>query len=141
MRHALFITAFILLALPVAGCVAQTAPPHGLAGSEWRITAIDGQTPAAPDRARMALQKDRLSANVGCNSMSGPWRVEKSRLIAGPLMQTKMFCEGPIGEQEQAASALLVAAPTLELDGARLTLRSSGHSLTLERIDATGKDR
>lgn len=134
MRHASIMTALILLAPAVTGCVAQTAPAHGLTGSEWRITAIDGQTPAAPDRARLSFEKDRLSANVGCNSMGGPWRVEKSRLIAGPLMQTRMFCEGLVGEQEQAASAMLVAAPTLELDGSRLTLRSSGHTFALERI-------
>ncbi|KPL67049.1 hypothetical protein SZ64_02430 [Erythrobacter sp. SG61-1L] len=118
--------------------MAQTAPTHELVGSDWRITSIDGEAPAAPDKARLSFESGRLSANLGCNAMSGPWRIEKTRLIAGPLMQTKMFCTGPVGEQEMAASALLVAGPAVERNGNRLTLRSSGHSAELERIEETG---
>ncbi len=134
MRHAVSLLALILPALPLSACVAQTAPAHELTGSNWRVIAIDGEAAAAPDKARFSFESGRLSANLGCNSMSGPWRIEKTRLIAGPLMQTKMFCAGPVGEQEMAASALLVAGPAVEQDGKRLTLRSSGHSVVLERI-------
>jgi heat shock protein HslJ len=115
--------------------VAQATPSNALVGSEWRFTAIDGAA-AASDKAKITFDADRLGATVGCNRMNGPWRVEKGRLIAGPLMQTKMFCGGTVGEQEQAAGALLVSAPEVTLKGDRLTLTSHGHSAELARIAA-----
>lgn len=122
-----------LIPLTLLGCVAQVPPVEGLTGSEWRITSIDGTAPAVPDRARLSFEAGRLSANVGCNAMGGPWRLEEGRLIAGPLAQTKMFCAGTVGEQELAASALLVAAPEVTFEGERLILRSAGHEVLLER--------
>lgn len=122
-----------LIPLTLLGCVAQVPPVEGLTGSEWRITSIDGTAPAQPDRARLSFEPDRLSANVGCNAMGGPWRLENGRLIAGPLAQTKMFCSGKVGEQELATSALLVAAPEVTFRNDQLVLRSAGHEMQLER--------
>lgn len=133
MRHAVSLFALLLMAPSLTACVAQTAPPHALEGSQWSFTGIDGQAPVDPARAQLSFEGDMLSANVGCNSLSGPWRIEKTRLIAGPLIQTRMFCEGRLGEQEQATSALLVAAPEIEIEGSTLTLKSRGHSASLTR--------
>ncbi|WP_374406089.1 META domain-containing protein [Pelagerythrobacter sp.] len=122
------------LALLTAACVAHPAASERLTESQWRFVTIDGGSPAVPEKATLTFAEDRLSASVGCNGMGGDWRIEQGRLIAGPLMGTKMFCEGPVWEQEQAVSALLVAAPKLEWDGDRLFLNSSGHSAELERL-------
>jgi len=132
MRHAL---PLIPLALTLLGCVAQAAPPNALAGSEWRFTQIDGAAPAS-DKAMLSFSADRLGASAGCNRMSGPWRIEQGRLIAGPLMQTKMFCGGATGAQEEGLSALLVSAPEITLKGEKLLLSSRGHSAELERTAA-----
>ena len=126
----------LALALPVAlaGCVAATnAASLALAGSEWRMLAIDGDTPA---RSGNHLKFDRgtLAASVGCNSLGGNYRVEGERLIAGPLTQTEMFCEGPVWGQEQALTALLVGAPELRMTGSRLTLISRGHRAEFARV-------
>ena len=122
------------LALLAAGCVARPAASELLGESQWRFAAIDGEAPVAPERATLSFEDDQLSASVGCNGMGGAWRIEEGRLIAGPLMGPRMFCQGPVWEQEKAISALLVAAPTLEWQGDRLILRSSGHSAELERL-------
>ncbi len=127
-----FLTPF--LALAVAGCVAQAAPGHVLNGSEWRFVSIDGET-AASKAARLKFEDERLGANVGCNGIGGPWRVENGRLLAGPLAQTEMYCDGTVWEQEQSTSALLVAAPEIELNGDQMMLRSRGHVAELERIN------
>lgn len=123
-----------ILALAAGSCVAQTAPGHVLNGSEWRFVSIDGET-AASKAAKLKFEDERLGANVGCNGIGGPWRVENGRLLAGPLAQTEMYCDGPVWEQEQSTSALLVAAPEIELDGDRMLLRSRGHVAELERIN------
>lgn len=105
-----------------------------LAGSLWQFTEIDEAVPASRN-ARLALEEDRLGANVGCNGMGGPWRIEDGRLIAGPLVQTKMYCQGPVMEQERAVSAMLAGAPRIEVHGRKLVINSSGHSAVLERVE------
>ncbi len=128
------------IAAILAACAMLTAcatPGEGrspLAGSTWKFTQIDGASPVS-DRAQLSFEKGSIGANVGCNGMGGPWRLEKGRLIAGPLVQTEMYCEGPVWDQEKAVSALLSAAPRFELRGDTLTLKSSGHAATLKRIE------
>ena len=122
-----------LSVLALTGCATQAEPHHALAGTSWRFVMIDG-SPATSRTAKLEFQKDRLGANVGCNGMGGPWRVEDRRLLAGPLVQTEMYCEGPVWNQEQAVATLLSAAPQVSLEESRLVLRSSGHSAELERI-------
>mgnify|MGYP001070010349 FL=1 len=127
-------------ALATSGCVAQASPGHGLTGSEWRFLSIDGEAPVS-DRAALSFEKERIGANVGCNGMGGPWRIEGGRLVAGPLAQTQMYCEGPVWPQEQATSALLVAAPEVSLSGDRMVLRSRGHFAELERVNPPRQGR
>jgi len=123
----------LLLAPPLAGCAAQTAGMAGrLVGSEWRFVEIDGEKPASK-KSRLHFESNGIDASVGCNSISGNWGIDNDRLIAGPLAQTRMFCEGKLGEQENAIAALLVAAPEVTRDGNRLELRSGGHHARLER--------
>lgn len=135
MRFALLLP----LALLAGGCVAKPSAPHAMAG-EWRVAEIDDDAPANPAEARLTFEADRLSASVGCNGMGGPWQVEQNRLIAGPLASTEMYCVGPVGEQEKALAALLVAAPTIALDDGELILRSSRHSVRLERVSPPQRD-
>ncbi len=103
-----------------------------LAGTAWRFTAIDGAAPVRLDRATMVFTEDRLSANVGCNGMGGTWRLDGDRLVGGPYMSTRMFCEG-VMEQESAVGALLAANPTVVVAGDRMTLTAPGHSAELRR--------
>lgn len=93
---------------------------------------IDGAAPVMPDKASMRFDQNRLGANVGCNGIGGEYRIEGNRLIAGPLMATRMFCEGPVWQQEEAVNALLSAAPELLRSGKTLRLTSGGHTLEME---------
>lgn len=122
-----------LACLLLAGCTIGSAPGHALTGTSWRFVAIDGDQPVSSD-AKLEFEAKHLGANVGCNGMGGNWRVENGRLIAGPLMQTEMYCEGRVWDQEQAISALLAAAPAVDHRQDRLVLKSSGHSAELVRI-------
>jgi heat shock protein HslJ len=117
----------------LVGCTATTAGSRGLAGTHWTITTIDGQAPAQPDKATMHFEGNRLGANVGCNGIGGDYRIDGGRLVAGPLMATRMFCEGPVWQQEQAVNALLSGAPQLHRDGDRMRLASGGHAIELKR--------
>jgi heat shock protein HslJ len=118
----------------LSACAAANGHHANLANSTWRFVSIDGAAPVS-GKAQIKFEDDRIGATVGCNGMGGPWRVESGRLIAGPLAQTQMFCEGPVGDQEKAIGALLAGAPALSVKTDRLVLKSSGHSAELRRAD------
>lgn len=87
-----------------------------------------------PAKANMRFDEERLGANVGCNGIGGNYRIDGNRLVAGPLMATRMFCEGPVWQQEEALNALLSAAPQVQRSGNAMQLTSGGHTLDLERV-------
>lgn len=121
-----------VMALMLSSCAVKAAPEHMLTDTSWRFVSIDGKKAVAKD-AKLEFDSGAINANVGCNGMGGPWRIEDGRLIAGPLVQTEMYCAGAVWTQEDAVSSLLAAAPEIKHDGERLTLRSSGHDAVLER--------
>ena len=137
--HIMRVLLSLCLALPLAACTASATPTGhaAYAGTSRRFVSIDGEKPASPN-ARLEFREDGLGANAGCNGMGGKWRVEGKRLIAGPLTQTEMYCDGPVWPQEQALSALLSSAPEIIREGDRLTLTSSGHRAELERVGKAG---
>lgn len=118
----------------LGGCATAPAGGGSLAGTRWSIVRIDGAAPVAPERATMRFDEDRIGASVGCNSIGGEYRVDGARLIAGPLMATRMFCEGPVWQQEEAVNALLSAAPEFQRSGATMRLMSGGHALDLQLV-------
>lgn len=119
------------LLLATSGCA--TGRDSALDNSAWQIIQIDGATSVSA-RAQLAFSDRNLSASAGCNSMSGSWRTEGQRLLAGRLAQTEMWCENPqLMEQEQALATLLAAAPRYTLSSDRLELQSGGHSAVLQR--------
>jgi heat shock protein HslJ len=121
-----------LIALPLlAACttVGNAAPP--LVPSEWRFVSIDGQAPVS-GQARLKIETGRIGANVGCNGMGGDLRIEGAKLVTGPIISTRMFCEG-LMEQERAVSELLGASPRFTYSGDRLVLKSDKHRAELKR--------
>ncbi len=125
--------ALLLPLLPLlAACAAASWDGTHIDNSRWRFVAIDGAGPAS-DKTRLDFAGERLSINVGCNGMGGPWRIENGRLIAGPLIQTEMYCDGPVWDQERAVAALFAGTPAFAVEDDRMTLKSSGHSAELQR--------
>ena len=122
------------LPLFAAACAMPEDSGSDLAGSQWTLEQIDGVSPSSPAGARLSFERERLAASAGCNSIGGPWRVDGLRLIAGPLVQTEMYCEGRVWEQERALSALLSAGPVITREGDVLVLVSSGHRARLARV-------
>lgn len=125
----------LLAALPILAACATTgqADAPRLQDTEWTFVSIDGQAPVS-DRARMAFDRERISATVGCNGMGGDWRIEGDRLVGGPYASTMMFCDG-LMEQERAVGDLLGEKPAVTLSGNRLTLSSANHRAELVRAN------
>lgn len=121
-----------LLAI-ASGCTQADEGPH-LSDSRWRFALIDGRSPIS-DAADLRFADGEITVVVGCNRISGPWRVSAERLVAGPLAQTEMACPAPAWDQEKAIGALLAATPRLLLDDDKMTLQSGGHTAELVRED------
>jgi heat shock protein HslJ len=64
----------------------------------------------------------RVTAQTGCNGVSGQVSVQDSTLVAGPLTSTRMACEPALMEQERWVTEMLSSHPRLELSGPYLAL-------------------
>ncbi|MCJ7710858.1 MAG: META domain-containing protein, partial [Chloroflexi bacterium] len=71
-------------------------PGADLDGRTFLSTDISGRTLVAGSRVRMTFQAGSLSANAGCNAMSGGYEVVDGRLRTGPMATTEIGCEEPL---------------------------------------------
>jgi len=123
----------VLPALALVACAPDTEGQH-LSASRWSFALIDGQSPMS-DAADMRFEKGEVRVLVGCNRMSGPWRISADRLVAGPLVQTEMACPAPAWDQEKAVGSLLASTPRIRVNEERMILQSSGHTAELIRVE------
>jgi heat shock protein HslJ len=115
-------------------------PTAGLDGRTFLSTGITGHTLVAGSQVRLVFQGGSLSANAGCNSMSGGYEVVAGRLKVGPMATTEMACEEPLMAQDQWLAAFLPGAGIV-LDGDTLTLDKDGVTLTLTDRVVADPDR
>ncbi|GAA4014478.1 hypothetical protein GCM10022280_11200 [Sphingomonas swuensis] len=85
------------------GCGGEPREVATLTG-DWTVLAVAGR-PASGGQYRMGFSGDRLTAQFGCNRMSGPYRVEGERLVPGAIVATRMAC--PDMSAENAAGRIL----------------------------------
>lgn len=102
------------------GCGGESE--HGMAtldGTSWKVANIDG---TRAQFSTIAFAEGRLSGRA-CNRFSGNYRVEGDKLIPGPVMATKMACEGPRMTEENALMSALQGPLTIrERQNGRLVL-------------------
>lgn len=104
--------------------VTRDGPPHELVrDTRVRVSFADGQ----------------VSANAGCNTASGRYRVDAGTLeLEDGLAVTEMGCEEELQAQDEWLWELLSAAPAVALDEDRLSLRTE--STVLELLDRVVAD-
>ena len=62
----------------------------------------------------MSFAADSVSANAGCNTLSGPASVEDSELVVRELASTRQACEEELEAQDQWLTSFLAARPRFE---------------------------
>jgi heat shock protein HslJ len=116
---------------PVAtGSPGTTPGPGGIDGRTFLSTSVTGQALVTGSRIRLTFSNGQLSANAGCNTMSGAYRIDAGTLRAPQLATTDMGCEQGLMAQDQWVAALFDGA-TVALDGDTLTLNRNGIRVTL----------
>ena len=108
-----------------------------LVNTYWRIATLRGQRMATPEHGREAhvmLSADvaRYRATAGCNTLTGAYLLEGSRLEFGPAAPTAMACTGPQAAGGQALAAALAEVRTWRVEGQTLELRDgAGNDVAL----------
>ncbi len=118
----------------VSGCGGNILPPENLDQTRWRITAINGNPPSAPQEAAMDFTGGQLAATVGCNRFSAAYTAD-AQLITGPARATRMACSGKLSDEEAALSRFFESPASIRFtyDGSML-LDSNGQIFVLEQI-------
>jgi len=113
------VLAFAMMSMLGAGCAStpttENAPPAAekmsmaqFMNGSWKIKSMQkaGGSPEDVSMFDLTLSFDgeKMSGKV-CNNLSGTYTVEDNLVKFGPVMSTKMFCEGLQGEVETALNA------------------------------------
>lgn len=121
------------LSLLVGACAAGAAP--SLAGREYvssRVTDAGADKPLVGNtKLRLTFSGDgNVGAYAGCNHISGTYRIDGGRLVAGNLGTTEMGCPPELMAQDEWYGTLLGANPTISLAGNDLVLEAGSVRVT-----------
>lgn len=98
-RFLTIICAIVLVGLQSCSCKKGAEAVAELSTSSWELAEINGKPIDKQDFAKIPTlnfdkTESRVSGTSGCNSMSGTFKVEEDKITFGPIMGTKMACEG-----------------------------------------------
>jgi heat shock protein HslJ len=128
-------TAIFVLTLGLGGCVSLGGGSSEvvLEGTLWRLVRIDEQPIAASPDARVWPQLRITSADAvvrgatGCNTFSGPYRADGTRVGFGPLAVTEAACaDAPLADQERRILDILTNADGYRIRGRTLSVMIQG---------------
>jgi heat shock protein HslJ len=125
--------------LASAGCAASPpapAPITELAGTSWRVVAVDGQpTPAVGDYSMRFDASGGLGARFGCNSMGGQYRLTGDVLTVSNLASTLMGCPEPAATFEREGSEVLGQPMRIAFSSNdRMYLSNAAGSISLDPV-------
>lgn len=122
------------LMLATGGCDTIPSPQSQLAGTDWRVTAINGRaTPDGPVAYSMDFEAMRIGARFGCNVIGGEYRLSGGVLTTNALVMTEMACGEPASGFEAQGSAILRQRMYLAQANGRLTLSNPAGTIVLLR--------
>lgn len=106
------------------GCGGGSLPPATLANTTWRIIDVAGFL-VGDSAYLMTFEEGRLTAQVGCNRLSGSYTQRSHLLAPGPIASTRMACRPDQAEREAKLTQLLQGPVRINHQGGTLlTLQS-----------------
>lgn len=113
-----------ILVLAVAACGDDAGDPSG---RTWLLTEMDGSPALAGTQVTISFGDGSVTGSGGCNTFTGSATWDGGDFALGEdTVATKIACDGPIMDQEQAFLAMLAAADGYEVDGDELRLLEGG---------------
>lgn len=132
MKNLLRIVLVVALATLVTGCCgcrkAQKKARLPLVGTEWQLIQL-GERTIVPQEGKFTLtflsEENRVAGVGACNRLTGTYQTgESNALKIGPLISTRMACEGMDVEQQFAKA--LETTTRYDMDGQMLMLFENG---------------
>jgi len=118
------------------GCGGDPQPmirPAALAGTNWRVVAINGRATPATGNYTMNFEANRFGARFGCNSMGGNFTQRGDKLDVGQTFSTKMACPDPAMTFENLGGAIISRPMNIDWNGNVLTLSNGSGRIDLSR--------
>ena len=113
-----------------------------LAGRQFVSESVAGRQLVAGTEIRLRFSDHgELSANAGCNHMSGAYTIDGTVLRMRDLATTEIGCEAALHEQDRWVQELLIGSPEIALDEPRLLLSTDAIRLTLLDRELASPDR
>jgi heat shock protein HslJ len=109
----------------------------GLEGTAWLVTGYNNGKQAvvsvvAGSEITMTFANGQVTGVAGCNNYNAPYTVEGDKLTIGPAASTRKTCPGEgVMEQEQQFLAALATVAKWQIDGDKLTLRSTDGAMAV----------
>ena len=98
---------------------------------EWNVTGYNNgkqavTSPITGTTLTATFTPDgQVGGSAGCNSYSGPYKLDGTSLTVGPLATTRMACDQATMDQETQFLAALQTPTKVETSGATVTLRDA----------------
>ncbi|MBL1076574.1 META domain-containing protein [Nocardia sp. 2] len=128
-----------LTAGALAGCSSGDDEPKQPAetpmGKAYISTEVTGTPIPGGGPLTLTFADDRLTANAGCNTATGPVTLDGGTLTIGEMATTMMGCPGETAGADGWVDSLLKSSPTWKLDGPTLTLTGNGDGITVTLLD------
>ena len=118
------------------GCGGETVLPTSgaLAGTNWRVVAVNGRATPAAGPYFMNFEGNRVGMRFGCNHMGAEYRQAGSTLDLGIVTATRMACGEPaMSFENQAGTILADPLSAAWTGGDRLTLSNARGRIDLQR--------
>jgi heat shock protein HslJ len=118
----------------LTGCGGE--PASLLQGAEWTVVSIAGKPLVAGSKATLTFAPDgRLSGHASCNRFMSEYNLSGEGLSIASAAGTRMMCEAPLMQQEQAFLAALSSTQgfSIAADGALLLRAGDGRTIEARR--------
>lgn len=115
----------------VRGCGGDEIDVNRIEGTDWTVTAVNGQPTGSTPGYFLSFAKGALSGKFGCNQLQGRFRSNGDHLSVDELVATEMACPPPAGEFEMEGLEVLGSNMRMERVGGRLRLVSEAGTIEL----------
>ena len=114
------------------GCGGEAIVPAALAGTNWRVAAINGRSTPPAGQFFMNFEAARIGARFGCNNLGAGYSLADDTITTGAVMATRMACPA-MSFETQGSTILERPMRTVWSGGDRLTLSNERGSIELMR--------
>ncbi len=100
-----------------------------LEGTNWLLIELNGKEISTVDKRPVSVfylkEGSKVNGFAGCNSFTGGYKQEGSKIVCTPLASTKMFCQETM-ELETNFLQLLQSEHTYKMEGSHMIFKDKG---------------